>query len=171
MAPAQVSVLTGSVLAGEATSVAAERIPSGRCLELLTSATSGYLALSQGALPLVVPVTCALDGGRLLVRAGLGLLGATSGQPGVVAFHTSATSPDENTRWEVLVQGRAELDRGPEVAKRARSVPPALALVAEEATVVLSISIELITGREYVGSGGHSAGIPLTTKAKKEAAR
>ena len=32
----------------------------------------GHLALSQGALPLVVPVTCALDGEDLLVRAGLG---------------------------------------------------------------------------------------------------
>ena len=171
MAPVQLSALKGTPLAAEAKRVAPEPVPSGRCLQLLANATSGYLALSQGALPLVVPVSCALDGGRLLVRAGLGLLGATSSQPGVVAFHTSVTSPDGNTRWEVLVQGRAEFDRGPELAKRARSVPPALALVAEEATVVLSISVELIAGREYVGAGQHGEDMSLTTKANKEAAR
>ena len=162
-------MVTGPLYTGEAP--AAPQVPSGRCLQLLAGATSGYLALSQGALPLVVPVTCALDGGRLLVRAGLGLLGRTSSPPGVVAFHTSVTSPDGGTRWEVLVQGRAEIYAGSSLAMRSGPVPPAPALVAEEATVVLSISIELVTGREYVGTGRHGAGGPLITKAKKEAAR
>ena len=60
-----------------------------RCRSLLASASSGHLALSRSALPLVVPVTCVLDGDALLVRARLGLVGKVPPRPGVVAFETA----------------------------------------------------------------------------------
>ncbi|MHB1496454.1 MAG: pyridoxamine 5'-phosphate oxidase family protein [Acidimicrobiales bacterium] len=171
MAPAPLSVLTGSLAGSGQRSSPAERLLPARCMQLLASASSGHLALSQGALPLVVPVTCSLDGGRLLVRAALGLLGASLGQPGVVAFHTGATSPDQSERWEVLVQGRAEL-HGREAPRQARRPnPPGLPLVAEDATVVLSVSIELVTGWQYAGAQRTRSTISPITKAKKETAR
>ena len=46
------------------------RLSPERCRTLLGEAKDGYLALSRGALPIVVPVSCALDGDSLLVRAG-----------------------------------------------------------------------------------------------------
>jgi hypothetical protein len=53
------------------------RISWEASLALLRTASAGHLALSQGALPLVVPVTCRLDGGRLVLRAAPGLFGAS----------------------------------------------------------------------------------------------
>src|SRR6202453_2112013 len=38
------------------------RLSHELCRSLLATASSGYLALSQSALPSVVPVTCVLDG-------------------------------------------------------------------------------------------------------------
>jgi hypothetical protein len=121
------------------------RLSSERCCCLLARASWGHLALSQGALPLVVPVASAVDGDRLLVRAGIGLLGRVARHPGVVAFETSATSPDGTWRWEVLVQGHAEVL--PE--KPGAKVPPKLPLVDSALTTALCITMELVTGWQY----------------------
>jgi hypothetical protein len=97
---------------------------------------AGYLALSQGALPIVVPVSCALDGDSLLVRAGPDLVGRVPLQPGIVAFGTTMTSLDESSRWEVV----------------SRTVPPPLSHVDDASTAVLRISLELLTGWQYDSS-------------------
>jgi hypothetical protein len=109
---------------------------------------AGYLALSQGALPIVVPVSCALDGDRLLVRAGPDLVGRVPLQPGIVAFGTTMTSLDDSSRWEVLVRGRAEVEH--DMVKRA--IPPPLSHVDDASTAVLRISLELLTGWQYDSS-------------------
>src|SRR5271155_1584268 len=80
-----------------------------RCHLLLASASSGHLALSYSALPLIVPVSCVLDADALFVRARLGLIGKVPREPGVVAFETAGASSDGAWRWEVLVQGHCEL--------------------------------------------------------------
>jgi hypothetical protein len=122
----------------------AERLSGERCLALLARSSSGHLALSQGALPLVVPVTYALDQEKLLVRAGLFLI-VKSPLPGVVAFHTSGTAPSEGCVWEVMVQGHGEVtDDLP-----APDCPPRLPLVDDRLTTVLRIDMDLMTGWEY----------------------
>ncbi|HUB69805.1 MAG TPA: pyridoxamine 5'-phosphate oxidase family protein [Acidimicrobiales bacterium] len=121
------------------------RLSAGRCRELLAGTVGGHLAVSLGALPLVVPVTCALEGDYLLVRAGRGWVVRASFQPGVVAFQTASTSFDQASRWEVVVQGRAEvLSSSP-----AADVPPPLPLIANEGTTVLRICMEIVTGWQY----------------------
>jgi pyridoxamine 5'-phosphate oxidase-like protein len=121
------------------------RLSDERCRFILASASSGYLALSQNALPFVVPVTCVLDGDALVVRAGLGLLGKVPLHPGVVAFETGGASLDGRSRWEVLVQGHcAPTDEGL-VSKS----PPQLSLVDPGVTRVLRMRTELITGWQY----------------------
>jgi hypothetical protein len=131
------------------------RLSAERCRSLLAGARGGHLALSQGALPLVVPVTCALDGEDLLVRAGLGLIGKVPAQPGVVAFQTDWSSPDGSSRWEILVQGRAEVldERGPDARDK---LPPPLPMVDQSMTAALRISMELFTGRQYGSAAGQS---------------
>jgi hypothetical protein len=119
------------------------------CRVLLAGASSGHLALSQSALPIVVPVTCALDGSALVVRAGLGLIGRVPLQPGVVAFATAGTSPGEGWGWEVLVQGRCDVS--PEGLPR--KSPPPLGMVDNALTTVLLVQMERLTGRLY-GSAG-----------------
>jgi Pyridoxamine 5'-phosphate oxidase len=121
------------------------RLSAERCRSFLASASSGHLALSQSALPFVVPVTCVLHEEALLVRAGRGLLGKVSVQPGVVAFETGEASIDGRSRWEVLVQGRCELtNEGLELKS-----PPPLTLVDPCLTTVLRMRIEVLVGWEY----------------------
>ncbi len=131
------------------------RLSAERCRSLLAAASGGHLALSQGALPLVVPVTCSVDGDDLLVRAGLGLIGKVPAQPGVVAFQTEGTSPDGSWWWEILVQGRAEVldERRPGSGGK---FPPPLPLVDQSMTTALRISMELFTGRQYGSTAGQS---------------
>ena len=124
------------------------RLSAECCRALLGRASSGHLALSQGALPLVVPVTCTLAGERLIVRAGLGLLGRVPRHPGIVAFETAGTNPEGIWRWEVLVQGRAEVL----TELVGDHAPPQLDLVDSDLTTVLCISMELVTGWQYGAS-------------------
>jgi hypothetical protein len=121
------------------------RLSEEICRSLLASASSGYLALSQSALPSVVAVTCVLDGDLLVVRAGPGLLGRAPLQPGIVAFETSGASTDGGSRWEVLVQGPCELTDEGQVPR----APPQLALVDPILTTVLRTRAELVTGWQY----------------------
>ena len=125
----------------------AQRLSAERCFILLARASSGHLALSQDALPLVVPVTCALDGDRLLVRARLGLI-AKPLQAGIVAFQTDGTRAGDGAIWEVMVQGRAEVLDGPSVPE-GPSPPP---LVDGALTTALRISMDLLTGWESGGA-------------------
>lgn len=99
-------------------------------------------SLFRRGLPFVVLVACALDRGYLLVRAGRGWLAQATFTPGIVAFQTASSSFNQDWRWEVVVQGRAEvLSQAP-----VPDVPPSPPLIANEMTTVLGISME--TGRQ-----------------------
>jgi hypothetical protein len=129
------------------------RLSDEICRSLLASASSGYLALSQSALPSVVAVTCVLEGDVLVVRAGPGLLGRAPLQPGVVAFATDGASTDGGSRWEVLVQGHCE----PTDERLEPKSPPQLTLVDPRLTTVLRVRTELVTGWEY----GDRSSVPV----------
>ena len=120
------------------------RLSPERCRTLLREAKNGYLALSRSALPIVLPVSCALDGESLFLRAGPGSLDRITGQPGIVAFGTTMTSADGTCRSEILVQGRAENVREP-----ATDVPPRLPLINSSQTTVIRVTLELLTGWQY----------------------
>lgn len=79
------------------------------------------------------------------MRAGLGLVGKVPLRPGVVAFETAGSSINGGWRWEVLVQGHAEVMDEARIGK----VPPQLPLVRPSLTTVLRISMELLTGWQY----------------------
>jgi hypothetical protein len=121
------------------------RLSDDRCHSLLASASSGHLALSLSALPLILPVSCVFDVDALFVRARLGLVSGVPREPGVVAFETAGTSIDGAWRWEVLVQGHCELTDEPAASKS----PPQLALVDPGLTTVLRMRIERLTGWQY----------------------
>lgn len=120
------------------------RLSPERCRTLLARSSSGHLALSQGALPIVVPVTCAVDGEQLFVRAGL-WLGERAPLPEVVAFETDGTTPGDGCQWEVMVQGRAEASDEGQISNR----PPQLTLDDAGLTTVLGIRIEVLRGWQY----------------------
>jgi nitroimidazol reductase NimA-like FMN-containing flavoprotein (pyridoxamine 5'-phosphate oxidase superfamily) len=122
----------------------ASRLSPERCRSLLNEAEAGHLALSRGALPVVLPVTCALAAGSLLVRAGPGSLDRLSAQPGVVAFATTILGTGGTSRCEVLVQGRAEI-----VQFASAEIPPRLNLINSSLTTVLRVTPELLTGWQF----------------------
>jgi hypothetical protein len=113
---------------------------------VMSESAAGHLALSQGALPLVVAVTSSLDGDYLLVRAGLGHIELANFRPGIVAFHTAANGPDHTWRQEVLVRGPGEVLEGEPPAGLA---PPPLPVVGTEGTTILRVSMELVTGWQH----------------------
>ncbi len=115
-----------------------------RCRTLLLEAKDGYLALSRGALPVVLAVSCALDGESLLLRAAPGSLDRVTAQPGIVAFGTTVSSADGTCRSEVLVQGRAENVHDP-----TGDVPPRLPHINSSLTTVLRVTLGLLTGWQY----------------------
>jgi nitroimidazol reductase NimA-like FMN-containing flavoprotein (pyridoxamine 5'-phosphate oxidase superfamily) len=115
-----------------------------RCFSLLGEAKDGYLALSRGALPIVLPVSCALDGESLLLRGGPGSFDRVTASPGVVAFGTTIPSVDGTGKWDVLVQGRAEVVHG-----SATDVPPRLPFEDVSSTTVFRVTLERLTGWEY----------------------
>ena len=117
-----------------------------RCRALLAGMSWGHLAISQGALPVVVPVTYALEGEDLLFRASRGLVGRAALEHEVVAFGTGALVGDGSWAWEVLVQGRAE-PMGPAGCPGHR--PPLFPLVGPELTVELRMSMDRLTGWQY----------------------
>lgn len=118
------------------------RLSPERCRSLLGEATEGYLALSRNALPVVILVTCALDGESLLVRAGPGSIDKFTPHPGIVVFGTTIPGGVDGTnRCEVLVQGRAEVESDP-----AADVPPRFPLINSALTTVFRVTLELVTG-------------------------
>ena len=85
-----------------------EDLPRSRCLELLSSRSLGRIALSQRALPTVVPVTYRLVDDRLVFMAPpeSGIL--TSVQHPVVAFEVDDIDPGTLAGWSVVVVGVVE---------------------------------------------------------------
>lgn len=74
------------------------------CLELLRSRTIGRVALSQHALPTVIPVAYRLVGDRLVFTAPADSGILFDDQP-VVAFQVDDVEPDRLAGWNVVVVG------------------------------------------------------------------
>jgi nitroimidazol reductase NimA-like FMN-containing flavoprotein (pyridoxamine 5'-phosphate oxidase superfamily) len=74
---------------------------------LIRRRSDGHLALTEGALPVLVPVVYRLDDDELTVWAGPGLSPRVPDRHEVVAFQTGAHDPVSLWAWSVLVQGRA----------------------------------------------------------------
>lgn len=79
---------------------------------LLVRRTEGHLALTEGALPVLVPAVYRLEGDELTVWAGPGLSPRVPEHHEVVAFEAGACDPQASWAWSVLVQGRAHPHRG-----------------------------------------------------------
>ncbi len=74
------------------------RLSPARCRSLLAGAMAGHLALSQGALPVVVPVSGRSRTSVCLCEPGPVPFGRAPFRPRVVTFETTLTSLDQNSR-------------------------------------------------------------------------
>jgi nitroimidazol reductase NimA-like FMN-containing flavoprotein (pyridoxamine 5'-phosphate oxidase superfamily) len=98
-------------------------IPEDECTLLLAAGSVGRVGLSQGALPVVLPVNYAVLDGDIVIRTGAGTKLDAALTNAVVAFEIDAVDPVYHEGWSVMVQGRAHEVVDPEELKRARALP------------------------------------------------
>ena len=97
-----------------------EVLDRAECLRLLTGGMFGRIAGTSGALPVVLPVRYAVDGGSVVVETGRGttLDFATDGS--VVAFEVDNFHERGHAGWTVMVTGVAEEVIGEHDSERVR---------------------------------------------------
>ena len=100
-----------------------EILSRGECLELLGHAHIGRVALSVGALPVILPVNFAMMAGDVVVRSGPGTKMDAALDHTVVAFEVDAFSALDHTGRSVLVQGLASEIVHPAELSRASQLP------------------------------------------------
>ena len=123
------------------------------CRSLLASAHVGRLAVCQrrGG-PLVVPVTYASDGERIVFRSAWGTkLRSLALRP--VSFQVDAIDQASRGGWSVLAQGRAE-----EIHSRAASLEPPEPWLGEELPHLVQNTVARISGRRVGSVGAEGAG-------------
>ena len=115
------------------------------CLELLSGATLGRVAVSIAALPVVLPVHYGVLAGDVVFRTveGTKLTGAVTNA--VVAFEVDDID-DVGAGWSVLVIGRAEIVEDPVERAAAGDVIPAswLPVAADH---VVRVRGDVVSGR------------------------
>jgi uncharacterized protein len=116
------------------------------CLRLLSASSVGRLAVTMGALPVILPVNFLLDGDRVLVRTSSGTKLDAATRNAVVAFEVDDVDASAHSGWSVCVTGTAravtdEVDLG-----RINRLPLAH-WAPHAASHVIGISTEVVTGR------------------------
>jgi uncharacterized protein len=115
------------------------------CLQLLEQTHVGRIAVSIGALPVVLPVNFALFDGDILIRTGRGTKLDAATINAVVAFEIDGIDPYYHTGWSVLVQGIAEEITDKTELTRAKAVP--LTPWAGVDGHYLRVSAQIMSGR------------------------
>lgn len=126
-------------------------------MELLAGSTFGRIALTAGALPVILPVNYRLDGDRVVIRTNAGTKLAAATRHTVVAFEVDEIEPISHSGWSVLVQGMARaVHDATEVARlrRLRLAPWTPAATEHFVT----ISTEIVSGRRIPSA--HRQGVP-----------
>lgn len=132
-----------------------EVLDRGECLSLLATAVIGRIAVTDGALPTVLPVNFRLDGDRILIRTGEGSKLEAALHGSVVAFEVDDFDPVGHSGWSVVVTGVASLVATGDDAHHLAGTPlPRWAPVADGN--LMAVSTELVSGRRLdpVATGG-----------------
>lgn len=80
-----------------------------QCLALLSETSFGRVAVSQGALPLILPVNYAMDGPAIVFRTRQGGLLDRTCRNSVVAFEIDTYDEDTRSGWSVVAVGVANV--------------------------------------------------------------
>ena len=118
------------------------------CLSRLDAGGVGRVAITEHALPAIVPVNFVKSGASILFRTEPGGMLAHGCDGTVVAFEIDNVEPDGGAGWSVLVVGTAHLLDG---SGAVRAVEAGLAsAVASGRTQFVAISLGQVSGRELV---------------------
>lgn len=116
------------------------------CLQLMTRATLGRLALSTPEGPHIIPVGYALVGETVAVRTSAYSVLGTSARAALVAFQVDQVDEESRSGWSVMVRGRCYVETDSQELAR---VQEALGdpWVAGARTLYLRLPLEHVTGR------------------------
>ena len=128
-----------------------EVLETADCIELLGTQTLGRIALSSGALPLILPVNYVLVDDRIVIRTRRGTNLARATNNAVVAFEVDQIDVASGIGWSVVVQGFARELADPPVLAAVRAEPLARWL-DPETSVHVEISLDIIAGRRLSGA-------------------
>jgi nitroimidazol reductase NimA-like FMN-containing flavoprotein (pyridoxamine 5'-phosphate oxidase superfamily) len=136
------------------------------CVRLLGQVTFGRIAVTIGALPVILPVNFRLVDERIVFRTSPGskLVAATAGA--VVAFEVDSIDPMSHAGWSVIVTGVAgEVTDPRRLAAIADANVPRWERGSSERIVEIPISMVsgrvLVPGMSWQDHQGSSAGIGL----------
>jgi len=129
-----------------------EILDRARCLELLATAHVGRIALSMGALPVVLPVNFAMLGEDILIRTATGSKLNAAATNSVVAFEADRVDAVYHSGWSVLAQGVASEITDPVELEQAAEVP--LAPWSGSDGHYLRVTTQLLSGRRLDPGGG-----------------
>jgi nitroimidazol reductase NimA-like FMN-containing flavoprotein (pyridoxamine 5'-phosphate oxidase superfamily) len=134
------------------------------CLRRLAEGSTGRIAISDRALPVIVPVAYAVSGHAIVFRTEPGGMLARACDDAVVAFEIDQFAADGTAGWSVLVVGMARLLSGSEALRALELglVGPA----GPELDQFVGITIGEVSGRQTAGA---TAFTPALSTAAQEA--
>ena len=121
-------------------------LDDAECHRLLARAVLGRLAFTEGALPMIQPVSYVVSGGEVLIPTRVGSKVAAAARGAVVAFEVDDVDPVGRTGWNVTVIGpsRVVTDRA-EVASLDRL--GARAWAPADVPCYVAVRVAVIRGR------------------------
>lgn len=99
-----------------------EVLTPAECIQLLSTAHVGRIALSVSALPVVLPVNYAVMDDTVVLRSGAGTKLDAALAGAVVAFEVDHLDEAGQTGWSVMVQGHATVISEPDDLQRAQAL-------------------------------------------------
>jgi nitroimidazol reductase NimA-like FMN-containing flavoprotein (pyridoxamine 5'-phosphate oxidase superfamily) len=131
------------------TDIRVEELSHDECMALLEKVPVGRVAITVGALPVILPVNFATLGGSVIFRTvpGTKLSAATANS--VVAFEADSYRDDGRSGWSVLVQGVASEVVDPRSVSASLAVLGAPWGVAESADRIVEVEVHMISGRRF----------------------
>ncbi|MDQ1574429.1 MAG: hypothetical protein QOH44_1988 [Actinomycetota bacterium] len=91
------------------TNDAVDFLSEAECRRLLGTQTLGRVGITDGGLPLIVPVRYLYDDGVIVFRAGAGTKVGAAKSGDVLAFEVDTYDAESGRGWSVLVLGRASV--------------------------------------------------------------
>lgn len=128
-----------------------EALPRAESLRLLSTVSLGRLVFTHLALPAIRPVSHAVTGEQVIIRAHLGntisaAVGDRSGS--VVAYEADVIDPDTHLGWSVIIVGRAaRVTDQAEVARYRELLGP---WVVDGVDDIIAIQADMVDGFRLV---------------------
>jgi uncharacterized protein len=93
------------------------------CLRLFEKTPIGRIVFTDQCLPVVLPVTYAMDGESAVIRTTVETVLSAAERSSVVAFEIDGIEPDRPCGWTVTGIGQAELVTDPAEVERLSTLP------------------------------------------------